>query len=302
MIINKQSLAALFIALKASFQSAFDGASTQWEKIATKVPSTTGSNLYTWFGLFPKMRAWVGSKNIKNLEAFKYQVDNKDFEATIAVKKNDIKDDQTGQYAMVAQSQGFSAKQFPDELVFDAVNAGFTGRCFDGKAFFATDHKVGKASVSNKGTKKLDASSSAAAEASLGAARTAMSKFADEEGRPLGVKPNILLVPVALETTALKLKNNEFLANGDANPFRGLFEVVSDARLTSDIAWFLLDTTKPIKPFLFQEREAPNFVSQTNPESDDVFDKGEYKFGVEARGAAGYGFWQLAYGSDGSVA
>lgn len=301
MLINKENLSALFIALKTAFQGAFDSAPTVWDKIATKVPSSTGSNLYTWFGLFPKMNRWVGSKNIKNLEVFKYQVDNEDFEATIGVRRNDIKDDQTGQYAMVAQSQGLSAKQWPDELVIEAVNASFTGVCFDKTPFIGT-HKVGKVNYVNKGAKKLNASSSAAAEASLGAGFVAMSKIKDEDGRPLAIRPRILLVPAALEVTANKLANNEFLGVGDANPYRGKIEVVVDGRLTSDTAWWLLDTSLPIKPFLFQEREAPTFVQQTDPNSDAVFDKAEFRFGIEARGASGYGFWQMAYGSDGSAA
>ena len=37
-------------------------------------------------------------------------------------------------------------------------------------------------------------------------------------------------------------------------------------------------------------------------DSDDVFNKALYKFGAEARGAGGYGFWQLAVGSTGTVA
>lgn len=36
-------------------------------------------------------------------------------------------------------------------------------------------------------------------------------------------------------------------------------------------------------------------------DSDDVFNKKEYKYGAEARAAGGYSFWQLAFGSDGTV-
>ncbi len=58
-------------------------------------------------------------------------------------------------------------------------------------------------------------------------------------------------------------------------------------------SWFLLDTAKPLKPFIFQQRKAPMPVQQTDPEADDVFMRAEYKFGVEARGNAGYGLWQI---------
>jgi len=72
--------------------------------------------------------------------------------------------------------------------------------------------------------------------------------------------------------------------------------------LTDDNAWFLLDTSKPVKPFIYQERKKPVFVQQVDPQADDVFMRKKFKFGAEARAAGGYGFWQLAYGSDGTVA
>ncbi len=71
--------------------------------------------------------------------------------------------------------------------------------------------------------------------------------------------------------------------------------------LESDTAWFLLDVSRAIKPFIFQDREKAKMVSQTNLDSDDVFMRGEFKFGCESRGAAGFGPWQLCYGSDGTT-
>lgn len=302
MLVNKETVTNLFISLKATFNNAFDNAPTVWEKIAMKVPSTTSQNIYAWLSKFPKMQKWVGEKNVKALEAYKYSIVNDDFEATVEVDRNDIDDDNLGIYSPQAQMAGESAKQLPDEIVMDLVNGGFTKQCFDGQYFFDANHSVGGVNVSNKGTKALSAASSAAADASFGAARVAMRRFKDNEGRPLNITPNILLVGPALETTALKLRNAEFLGATDANPYRGTFDVVVDARITSDTAWYLLDTTKAVKPFIYQERKAPVFVQQTDPQADDVFNRKKFKFGAEARAAGGYGFWQLAYGSDGTVA
>jgi phage major head subunit gpT-like protein len=62
-----------------------------------------------------------------------------------------------------------------------------------------------------------------------------------------------------------------------------------------------LDTTKPVKPFVYQQRKKPVFVQQTNMESPSVFMEGVFHFGAEARGAGGYGFWQTIFGSTGTV-
>lgn len=302
MIINGATLASIFVNLKTTFNKAFDAAPSFWEQVAMLVPSGAGQNDYKWLANFPRMRKWIGDKSVKSLAGFGYTLVNDDWEATVEVDRNDIEDDQLGIYAPQAQMAGFSAKQLPDEIVADLVNGVFTNLCFDGQYMCDTDHAVAGASVSNKGTKALNASTQAAAIASLGVGRTAMKKFKDDDGRPLNITPNILLVPPALEDIANILANNDKLDDGKPNPYKGTIKVVTDARLTSDTAWFLLDTTKPVRPFIYQERKKPEFVQQIDPQADDVFMRKKFKFGAEARCAGGYGFWQLIWGSDGTVA
>ncbi|WP_147695943.1 Mu-like prophage major head subunit gpT family protein [Vogesella mureinivorans] len=302
MIVNASTLKAIFVNLKTTFNNAFDAAPNQWQDVAMVVPSTARSNDYKWLSGFPRMQKWIGDKAVKALSASGYSITNDDWEATVEVDRNDIEDDNLGIYAPQAQMAGFSAKQLPDEIVFDLVNKAFSTPCYDGQYFFDTDHPVNGQSVSNKGSKKLSAASLAAAKASYGAGRTTMKKFKDDEGRPLNITPNILLVPPALEDEANALMTVDRLEDGKANPYKNTAKVVVAPWLTSDDAWFLLDTTKPVKPFIYQERKKPVFVEQTDPQADNVFSRKKYQFGAEARAAGGYGFWQLAYGSDGSVA
>ncbi|MEQ1967367.1 Mu-like prophage major head subunit gpT family protein [Xenorhabdus nematophila] len=299
MLVNKSNLNVLFLAIKSTFQNALDAAPSQWEKVAMKVTSTSKVNDYTWLSNFPAMRKWVGEKVVKSLSGHKYTIENDDWEATIEVDRNDIEDDQTGQYAIQAKSAGQSAAALPDDIVFELVNLGFERPCYDKQYFFDSDHPVGTRSVSNKGKKALSIESMAKAQASYGAARTAMRQFTDDEGRPLNINPNILLVPPALEYTARALMTADRLEDGKVNLFKGTAEVVVEPRLTHDSRWYLLDTTKSIKPIIYQERKAPVMVEQTSLDSDDVFTRRQYKFGAEARAAGGYGFWQLAYGSTG---
>jgi phage major head subunit gpT-like protein len=61
--------------------------------------------------------------------------------------------------------------------------------------------------------------------------------------------------------------------------------------------WFLIDGSKPIKPFIFQLRQAPEITARMNLQDPAVFDRDVFIWGIRARGAAGYGFWQLAFGS-----
>lgn len=301
MIINKANIQLFFVNLKTTFQNALKSTPTMWEKIAQKIPSSSRENDYGWLSDFPSMREWVGEKVIKSLSAFGYTVKNKDFEATIAVKRNDLEDDQTHQYALKAKSAGQSGAKLPDQIVAMLVNGGFDSVCFDGQYFFDDDHPVGAGTYSNRGTKKFSARTLAEAQASYGVARTQMQNVKNDEGEPLGITPNILLVPVALQDEAKFLMTADKIGD-EPNIYKGTAEVVVWPRLKSDSAWFLLDTSQLLMPFFYQERKAPQPVEQTDMASDDVFMRGEYKFGVEARGNGGYGLWQTAYGSTGTEA
>lgn len=307
LLVNKESLTAVFLNLRTTFNKAFGVAESQWQQTAMLVPSGSSQNNYDWLDRFPRMRKWIGDKVVKNLKAFTYTIVNDDWEATVGVKRNDIEDDNLGIYAPMAQDAAFSAATLPDEIVSDLKNNAFANKCYDGQFFYDTDHPVEDGqgnvkSVSNKLTKKLSSATPAAAQASYGAARTAIMKMTDNEGRPLGLVPNVLEVPPALEAVGLKLVNADKLDDNSPNPYKGTAKLIVNPRLTSDTAWFLHVTSRPVKPFIYQQRKAPVFVQQTSMENDDVFNRGEYKFGAEARAAGGYAFWQMSVGSDGSVA
>jgi len=299
MIINRSNLEAVFLNLKTTFNKAFDAAPAIWQQTTMLVPSGSAINNYNWLSRFPKMREWIGDKVIKSLEAYKYAIENKDWEATVAVDRNDIEDDQLGIYAPMAQEAGYSAKQLPDEIDAALKNGGFTALCYDGQYFYDTDHSVAGASVSNKGTAALSAATTAAAVASYGAARTAIMAFKDDEGRPLALIPDVLEVPPALEATAKLICESDKLTDESPNPYKGTAKVLVNPRLTSTTAWFLHVTSRPVKPFIYQQRKAPLFVQQIDMQADDVFMRKEYKYGAEARAAGGYAFWQLSYGSTG---
>ncbi|MEW6427323.1 MAG: Mu-like prophage major head subunit gpT family protein [Thermodesulfobacteriota bacterium] len=142
MIINRDNLAILFRAYNAAFQKGFAGAESFWQRVATEVPSTTGSNDYGWLGQIPGMREWIGDRQINNLKQHDYSLKNKTFELTVGVPRESVDDDQYGIYAPMMETLGQSAKEHPDQLVFALLAAGFATPCYDGQYFFDTDHPV----------------------------------------------------------------------------------------------------------------------------------------------------------------
>lgn len=218
MIINRAALAALFTGFKASFQEGFRTGTPQWQRIATLVPSNTKKEFYAWLGQWPRFREWIGDRQLKSLATAKYEIENKPFESTVAVDRDDLEDDQFGIYAPMFKELGFASAMHPDELVFALLAAGFGSPCYDGQYFFDTDHPLGSGVASNFG-------------------------------------------------------------GGSGTP------------------WYLLDTTRALKPLIFQKRKDYVLTSMVKDEDEAVFMRKEYRYGVDARCNVGYGFWQMAAAS-----
>lgn len=224
MIVTQASLNALFVAFKAVFQKAQTGTPTDWQKIATVVPSSTRSNTYAWLGQFPAFREWVGDRVLKDMAAHGYTIDNKKYESSIVVSRTDIEDDQIGVYAPLIEEMGRASTAHPNELVFALLKAGLTTKCYDGQNFFDTDHPV--------------------------------------------------------------------YPNSDAT---GTAVSVSNIQDGTGPAWYLLDVSRAIKPIIFQKRQDYDLKAMTRVDDESVFMRDEYRYGVDARVNAGFGFWQFAY-------
>jgi phage major head subunit gpT-like protein len=72
---------------------------------------------------------------------------------------------------------------------------------------------------------------------------------------------------------------------------------VSNMQAGSATPWFLLDCSKPIRPLILQMRKEFRFVAKDDERDDNVFSNKEFVYGVDGRCNAGFGFWQLAFGS-----
>lgn len=59
--------------------------------------------------------------------------------------------------------------------------------------------------------------------------------------------------------------------------------------------WFLLDTSRPLKPMIFQERRKLALNALFNPTDPATWTFNEFQFGTDMRCEAGFGFWQMAF-------
>ncbi len=81
------------------------------------------------------------------------------------------------------------------------------------------------------------------------------------------------------------------------NPKTGEAESVSNVQAGAGASWFLLDVSRAIKPFIFQQRKKYKFTSLVDEKDQNVFMRKEYLYGIDGRCEAGYGLWQMAFGS-----
>jgi phage major head subunit gpT-like protein len=73
--------------------------------------------------------------------------------------------------------------------------------------------------------------------------------------------------------------------------------VASNMQAGAGAAWYLIDDTRALKPIIWQERKAPQFVAKDMLTDDNVFLRKQFLYGVDSRCNVGFGFWQFAFGS-----
>jgi len=223
MIINSSNLVGLFSGFSTSFNKGFAGAESQYGQIAMVAPSQSRDTTYAWLGQLPRLREWLGERRVKSIAAHGYKITNRNFESTVEVPANDIKDDQYGVYGPMVEDLGRAAAEHPDEMIFALLASGFTSAAYDGQNFFDANH-VGY----NQAGEEID---------------------------------------------------------------------VSNMEAGAGAPWYLLDTSRAIRPLIYQEREAYRLVGMTDPDAPNVFLQDKYLYGVQGRSNAGFGLWQLAYAS-----
>lgn len=198
-----------------------------------------------------------------------------------------------------------SAVYTKDQSGADVFNYGFTSgggglATFtsggDGKALFATDHPRtdGGTALSNYTTADF-------AEDSLETALVAMRATVDDKGELIGINPDTLIVPPALEKEARILLDSQLrtgTANNDVNPYQGRLRLIVWDRLGStgstgsDTAWFLVDTNSHYLNWFNRDD-----TGLEGPETN--FDNKSAKWSTYHRWSVGNSGWRGVYGSKG---
>lgn len=284
MEITPDNLRRLRTSFIGDWRKAYEGTPTFWQQIAMRVPSSTSQNDYGWMATIPEVQEWIGPRVIHDLSAHEYTLKNKPYELTLGVKRDDIKDDNLGIYSTRAQAHGQAFARHPDNLIKSVLEG--NPDCFDGQPFFDGDHPI-DANDTAKGTYSNLFTSKALTQANFLAVRAAMTEYVGEEGRNLGILPRLLVVPAALEGTAIEICKNERDAAGASNTTRNMADYLVIPGLSSSTTWYLMDVSRLIMPFIFQERESPLIVAKESDSDTEVLVDGQYRLYGSMRGNAG---------------
>ena len=119
-----------------------------------------------------------------------------------------------------------------------------------------------------------------------------------EMGKAAASHPDELIFALLRDGFIKNCYDNQFFFDTD-HPLEinGAATIVSNMQAGAGAAWYLLDTSRTIKPLIFQERMPYELQEMTDSSDSNVFKNDEFLYGVRARGNAGYGLWQLAFGS-----
>jgi phage major head subunit gpT-like protein len=138
----------------------------------------------------------------------------------------------------------------------------------------------------------------------LGNALIKLRRFKDDQGRPMYLGRAgglVILAPPDLEQQFRQILNNGTIVTTVAastfgpqdNYLKGMADLVIDPYLTDTNDWYLFDLGSiGTKPLVYLDRKSPETTQLTDPQSAQVFNTRTFSWGVDFRGAIGYGFWQ----------
>jgi phage major head subunit gpT-like protein len=322
MLITPSNLNLFFTELDTRFWSAFEQQPVWHEQIATVYPAGTEQWAMGWIGMLDKLRVWKGSRVVHQPAPQTYTATIVNFELTESIDQFKLMDDTHGIYAPMISHMGEMSKKWPDYTVRDLIEASgdfastATQLGTDGVAHWSASHPIDFYD-SSKGTYVNDYGASGTSingvtcggtfnQNSFLTVKQDHASRKNESGEKMGGNdPNLLMVPTYLEPAAKMVLQSQFFSpatftgmNSQTfvgamdNPLRGSTDLMANADLSSQVAWYLLNTKRVVKPFGFVMRQAPQLTPRVSPTDPSVFDSHTYLYGVVARGVP---VWSLPW-------
>lgn len=298
-IINSDFLAGVLTNFRSLFATQFEAADSGafWREIAMEIESTTDTESHNWLGTPPAMQD-VTQRDliVEGLHSFNYSIANKEWKNGIEVKRSTFEDDKLNLIRPRLDQLALEAASHPGRLVM--ALAVTNGLAYDGTAFFADTRVIGRsANIDNQIAGGSDPTVVANFQLQLAAASAQMFLFQDDQGRPMGLVGNVIMVPAALRQVAYQALNANqgsitqpvLPASLDGVVRASGYTIVANPFLTDANDWYLLHAGGALKPFIFQSRLKPALEGITTPTSESGVIHSRYIYTARYRGEVGYG-------------
>lgn len=280
--------------LRGRFMEAFNNGEDPAEiaPFILQTESDGADEKYGWLGQSPNLSEWVDERIVKGLLSFDYTIPNKDYEATIGVDRNSLKDDRMGAVNIRIDDLARKARIHPRELFINALVNGTTDLAYDGLAFFSASHTEGDSGTqtnlySGTGT------SLAQLKTDIEGATSQMKSLKDDRGQPFdeGAFQIGIVCPVGLEWVFDELNTSTQISSSTNNMKGKIKKLVVSSRFSDADDWYLANVAPGIAPIIQQNRQAPMFEALEG-NSTAGFMKKKFHYGIDYRVGFGYGLWQ----------
>jgi len=268
------------------------------DEIATYVSSDADDEDYAWLGDVGPMVEAADELQFGDLTDTSYNLENKKYWGGLAVKRDDLADDQVGGLSIRIRDLAQRARRKPNGLLVDALTGGTTNTDFTGEAFFNASHTArGKASSSGELSNLISGSGTTTANCAtdIGGSVAKLYNYEDEGGEPLneGFSQIFVMYPPALHKAIVEAVNAGIISNTSNVQFSSHnVKLIQSPRLTSDSAvdYYVGIADALVRGLVWQDREPVTF--EANESGDTAFLKEIYSYKARFRGRAGYGRWQ----------
>ncbi|OHD53948.1 MAG: hypothetical protein A2Y33_12315 [Spirochaetes bacterium GWF1_51_8] len=273
--------------VKDEFGGAFAQAPVSYQLFTSEIIDTESITPFEWIGALPRVREWIGARHIEDMRNYDYTIKKRDWELTIRIPYRKFWESSKTQLAMfvrqrVSQLGTQFRKDYPSEIVVQALENGDTNLAYDNVAFFANTGRANVNLIDGAGTSTDNLI------ADIEKCRSAMKKFKDDQGRTLNITGDLAVIPPELEIKFMEITRAK-LRDGSDNVHFGSLEYVVDARLTDVSDWYFIASNEFIKPVLFVSLGGVNVAVK-----DSTFDNKSLTIGADATGNVGYSFPELA--------
>ena len=289
--------------LRKVFFETYDEVPEQYSQIFNVLSSTKAQEfdyhlgaMGEWNELGTPMSTVANGTDMPSIEYSKIHAGNQviythhEFARGFMVERKFMDDEQYGVIEKFTADLSRAGRYKVENDAFAVLNNAFTNVGYDGKALIAEDHPL----IDSPKTVSNRIYSTTFDSATIQKALTLGRNQLDNAGKKVQMKFDTIVVPPALEWKAYEILNSALKAgtnNNDKNVLSGILNVKVVDFLTSDTAWFLMDS----------KRHQLNFFWRVKPEfgREKDFDTLVSKYSGYMRYSAGYSDFRGVIGCDG---